>query len=83
MNTELIPVLSGILLGMAVGFSPSHRSIVVGSLLAVLCGFLATVISGEYQLSWAYAALDIAQALGAAFAAFILVRLVRRSRIVF
>ena len=82
MNFELIPVLSGILIGTVLSLSSSRRSLAIGSVLSVLCGSLATFMSGEYELSWGYFLIDIAQSLGVAFAALVVVRLLRRGRTV-
>jgi hypothetical protein len=82
MNFELIPVLSGILIGTVVSLSSSRRSLAIGSALTVLCGSLATFMSGEYELSWGYFLVDIAQALGTALAALVVVRLLRIRRTV-
>jgi hypothetical protein len=81
MMNELFPVLAGLLLGLLMARFPSRRNIIVLCALAVLCGVTATLISGEYRLSWVYAVFDIAQAVGAEFAGFILMRLLRHKGI--
>jgi len=56
---ELFPIASGFLIGSFLGWlRPSMRKW-VGALLALAFGVLATVISGEFRISWAYLLIDI------------------------
>jgi hypothetical protein len=56
---ELVPLLSGLVLGAALGaIRPSIRWW-VGALLAVALGVFATVVTGEFKSSWEYVLIDI------------------------
>jgi hypothetical protein len=56
---ELIPVGCGLLLGGALGYiRPSMRP-AVGAAFAVLLGVCATLVTGEFALSWGYVLVDI------------------------
>ena len=56
---ERFPVVSGVVLGIVVaGLRPSLR-LWVGVLLAAVLGLCATVLSGEFEVSWDYPLVDI------------------------
>ena len=56
---ERFPVVSGVVLGIVVaGLRPSLR-LWVGVLLAAVLGLCATVLSGEFEVSWDYLLVDI------------------------
>jgi hypothetical protein len=56
---ELFPLACGLLLGALLGLlRPSIRA-PVGALAAVVLGVLATVISGEFRVSWEFLLFDI------------------------
>jgi hypothetical protein len=56
---ELFPIASGFLVGSLLGWiRPSMRKW-LGALLAFVFGMLATVVSGEFRISWAYLLIDI------------------------
>jgi hypothetical protein len=56
---ELFPIAAGLLIGSGLQFvRPSLRlPVAIGA--AVVIGFLATVISGEYKIGWEFLAIDI------------------------
>ncbi len=56
---ELFPIASGLLVGALLGAVRPKLRLLVGVALAVALGVLATVVSGEFRLSWAYLAIDI------------------------
>ncbi len=57
--SELFPILAGFISGMAIaGAAPKVRTR-YGILAAVLLGLTATVVSGEYRISWEYLFIDI------------------------
>ena len=57
--TELVPLFSGGLLGLVLGyFRPSVRP-PVGALLSILLGICASAVTGELSISWAYVLIDI------------------------
>jgi hypothetical protein len=56
---ELIPVGCGLLLGAALGYiRPSMRP-AVGAALAIVLGVCATMVTGEFALTWGYVLVDI------------------------
>jgi hypothetical protein len=57
--SELFPVLAGLLCGLAVGSLTARRRVLVGVAFSVPAGLLATVLSGEWRISWAYLLIDI------------------------
>jgi Na+-transporting NADH:ubiquinone oxidoreductase subunit NqrE len=71
---ELFPVVSGVVLGIVVaGLRPSLR-LWVGALLSAVLGLCATVLSGEFEVSWDYLLVDIPLVAVSAGAAFTLAR---------
>ena len=56
---ELFPFAAGLLVGALLGLlRPSLRP-VIGGLLSVALGVCATVISGEFRVSWEFLLFDI------------------------
>jgi hypothetical protein len=56
---ELVPLVSGFAVGLALGaIRPSLRPW-VGAALAVVLGVAATVVTGEFKTSWAFVLIDI------------------------
>jgi hypothetical protein len=56
---ELLPIVSGLLLGSALGLLRPAMRVGVGTPLAILLGATATVVTGESELSWAFVLIDI------------------------
>jgi energy-converting hydrogenase Eha subunit E len=57
--SELVPLYSGALLGLLVGFvRPSQRVPVVAA-LSILLGIGASAVTGELSLTWEYVLVDI------------------------
>lgn len=56
---ELLPVLSGLCVGGLLGFFRPATRLWLAIVLAIVLGFLATVISGEYEISWGFLLIDI------------------------
>lgn len=56
---ELIPVGYGLLLGVALGFLRPSLRLGAGAAFAIALGCLATVITGEFTVSWGYLLVDI------------------------
>ncbi|TDD71178.1 hypothetical protein [Actinomadura rubrisoli] len=78
MLNEVFPVVGGILLGLLiVGVRQSLR-LWVAVPAAVVIGFLATVVSGEFRMGWEFLLIDIPLVAVAAVATVMVVRLVRR-----
>ena len=56
---ELFPIAAGLLLGSLLQFLRPSLRLPVGLAAAVVIGFTATVISGEYKIGWEFLAIDI------------------------
>jgi hypothetical protein len=56
---EVLPVASGIFLGALIGLLHPSSRIPVGAALILAFGVLATVVSGEYLISWSFLLIDI------------------------
>jgi hypothetical protein len=56
---ELFPILSGLAVGMILGrLEPGLRKR-TGMALVLMLAFLATVVSGEFRVSWSFLLVDI------------------------
>ncbi len=77
---ELVPIISGILLGSFLGYLRPAKRLRIGAILAILMGILATVASGEFRLSWGYLLVDIPLVAGAAAVSLIVVHQLRWTR---
>jgi hypothetical protein len=71
---ELIPFGCGLLLGAALGWVRPAIRLPLGALLAVLAGVFATVVTGEFKLSWDYLLVDIPLVAVSAFVGFVALR---------
>jgi hypothetical protein len=56
---ELFPILGGLAVGAILGFIKPSLRWWVGALLAVLIGLAATIVSGEFRVSWGFLLIDI------------------------
>ena len=56
---ELVPLLSGFAVGVALGMVRPSLRLGAGAILAVTLGVLATVVTGEFRTSWAFVLIDI------------------------
>jgi hypothetical protein len=56
---EILPVVSGLFLGALIGLLRPSLRLPVGAALIVAFGVLATVVSGEYPISWSFLLIDI------------------------
>ena len=56
---ELVPLVSGFAVGLALGALRPSLRLWVGAVLAVVLGVLATVVTGEFKTSWAFVLVDI------------------------
>ena len=63
---EVFPVLSGIVVGLVLGFIPSRLRMRALGVLSMAFGILASWTSGELAISGTYVLIDAAQVLGAA-----------------
>ena len=57
--TELFPIVAGLLCGLVLGSLTARRRVLVGLAFSVVAGILATVVSGEWRISWAFLLIDI------------------------
>ncbi len=57
--TELFPIVAGLLCGLLLGTLTARRRVLVGLAFSVMAGALATVVSGEWRISWAFLLIDI------------------------
>jgi hypothetical protein len=57
--TELFPIVAGLLCGFLLGSLTARRQLIVGLAFSVVGGVLATVVSGESHISWAFLLIDI------------------------
>jgi hypothetical protein len=71
---ELFPVASGLLIGCLIGGLRPQLRIAVGGLLSIAAGAAATVISGEFRMSWEYLLVDIPLVALSAYAGFLIAR---------
>jgi hypothetical protein len=71
MNNEIVPVILGLALGCALGRMRSWR---VALVLATMLGVLATIITGEFRLSWGFVLLDVPLVAAAAAAGCLAIR---------
>lgn len=56
---ELLPIMSGLFLGSVLGLLRPTARVPVGALLIVAFGVLATLVSGEFLISWAFLLIDV------------------------
>jgi xanthosine utilization system XapX-like protein len=56
---EILPVVSGLVLGALIGLLRPTLRVPVGAALILAFGVLATVVSGEYLISWSFLLIDI------------------------
>jgi hypothetical protein len=56
---ELLPVASGLVIGLILGLLRPSLRVPIGVVLIIVFGVLATVVSGEYLISWSFLLIDI------------------------
>lgn len=56
---ELFPVACGLLIGLLLGALPRRPGLVSAGAAAVGAGILATIVSGEFRISWGFLLIDI------------------------
>lgn len=74
---EVFPIASGLVAGIALGAFVPRLRLLWGSIAAVVLGTLATLISGEYLVSWGFLLIDIPLVALCATAGFLVSRRVR------
>jgi len=78
---ELVPLLSGFGVGLAVGAFGLSLPRWAGVLLVVILGVLATVLTGEFKVSWAFVLVDIPLVAVAALCGLAVARQAARRRL--
>ena len=78
---EFFPIAAGLIAGLLLGSFTARSRLAVGFALSVTAGFLATVLSGEWRVSWAFLLIDIPLVAGCAAIGFLVSRasVLRRS----
>lgn len=56
---ELVPIALGLAVGYLLGLIRSRNRLMIGIVAAVLLGFSATVLTGEYRVGWEFLLIDI------------------------
>jgi hypothetical protein len=56
---ELLPIVSGLFLGSVLGLLRPSLRVPIGAVLIIAFGVLATLVSGEFLISWAFLLIDI------------------------
>ncbi|HEY3417090.1 MAG TPA: hypothetical protein VGM23_09425 [Armatimonadota bacterium] len=56
---ELFPIVAGLVVGALLGLIRPSMRFLVGFILAIILGGLATFISGEFEISWGFLLVDI------------------------
>jgi hypothetical protein len=77
MGSELFPIMCGAIVGLLLGVIRPSIRLWLGALLAVVCGVAATVVSGEFEVTWAFLLVDIPLVAGSAVATLLAMRRVR------
>lgn len=75
---ELVPILSGLIIGVLLGLLRPSLRVPLGGSLIVIFGVLATVVSGEFHITWAFLLIDIPLVALSAVASFYAVHRLRR-----
>lgn len=78
---ELFPIVSGLVVGALLGYVRPRTRAVTGILASIVLGALATVVSGEYKVSWEFLLVDIPLVALSSAAAFLVLRMVRRRQL--
>jgi len=73
---ELFPIIAGLVSGLLIGWLGARRRLAVGVLVSIVGGVLATVLSGEWRVSWAFLLFDIPLVAACATAGYFLSRAV-------
>ena len=56
---EIFPIVAGLLCGLLLGSVTARRKVQGGLIVSVVAGVAATVVSGEWRISWAFLLIDI------------------------
>ena len=81
MENELVPVLSGVLAGLVLGGLTARQRPLAWVLLSFGLGLAATVVTGEFRISWVYLVVDIPLVAAVSAGAFVVTRAARRRQL--
>ena len=76
--SELLPIVSGVVMGILIGFLRPSLRIPTAAVLTVALGVIATIASGEYTISWAFLLVDVPLVGASAVAGFLAFRIAAR-----
>ena len=68
---EIFPIAAGLICGLLLGSVTARRPLALWLAVSVVLGFLATVLSGEWRISWAFLLIDIPLVAGCAALAYL------------
>ena len=74
---EIFPIMSGLLVGSVLTLIRPNARLTVVIVASILLGTAATIVSGEYKVSWEFLLIDIPLVALSSLAGFTTVRLVR------
>jgi hypothetical protein len=75
---ELFPIMSGLLIGGTLGLLRPQTRLAAGVAAAVVLGTIATIVSGEYKISWEFLLIDIPLVAASSLASLLAFRLLGR-----
>jgi hypothetical protein len=78
---EVFPVLSGLLVGVALGLLRPKTRLVTGIVAAIILGTAATIVSGEYKIGWEFLLIDIPLVAASCAVSFLALRWLRRRQL--
>ena len=78
---ELVPLFSGLVLGAGLGFLRPSIRLPVGAVLSIVIGVLATIVVGEFEVSWGFVLIDVPLVALAAFFGLAMARQLRPVRL--
>jgi uncharacterized membrane protein len=77
---EILPILSGLLLGALLGWVEPVSRKRIGLPIALALSFVATTSSGEYHVSWGFLLVDVALVVVTALAGLLVLHRLRWAR---
>jgi hypothetical protein len=76
---EIFPIVSGLLVGSVLTLVRPNARLIVILVASILLGTTATIISGEYKISWEFLLIDIPLVAVSSIAGYTTVRIVRNA----
>jgi hypothetical protein len=76
---EIFPIVSGLLVGSVLTLVRPNARLIVILVASILLGTTATIISGEYKISWEFLLIDIPLVAVSSIAGHTTVRIVRNA----